>query len=476
MRGLEFVKPFARFLPEVVSSDRKILFQEKLLWTLTAILIYLVCSQIPLFGIMISDKVDPMYWLRAMLAGNRGTLMDLGLGPIIMTSSIIQFLTFVELIKVDENIKEDTVLFSAFQKLLTLIITFGQALVQVSTGFFGSPRYLGFSVCSLIVGQLMVSGIIIILLDELLQKGYGLGSGVNLFIVANICESIVWKAFSPSVFNTGKGPEFEGSILSLMQLLKIRKNKLEAIYEAFFRKNLPNISCLVTTAVMFGLVIYLYNIKLDLPLESMQAKTPQVKWGIKLFYVSSTPILIQNQILTTFYRISRLLSDKLPTKWYTKALGIWDVNDSMVYVPISGIAYYISPPTNILTALKSPIHSIIYAVFMLGTSALLAYYWVEMNENSPAAVGKQLSNQKLVVVGHSTQGTQDILNRYIPIAAILSGIIVGAICIMSDLLDTIGSGQNIILAVSIIGQYFELFAKEQLKDMGTAKTQYKALS
>lgn len=46
---------------------------------------------------------------------------------------------------------------------------------------------------------------IVLLLDELLQKGYGLGSGISLFIATNICETIVWKAFSPTTVNTGRG-------------------------------------------------------------------------------------------------------------------------------------------------------------------------------------------------------------------------------------------------------------------------------
>jgi preprotein translocase subunit SecY len=47
--------------------------------------------------------------------------------------------------------------------------------------------------------------LIVLLLDELLQKGYGLGSGISLFIATNICETIVWKAFSPATVNTGRG-------------------------------------------------------------------------------------------------------------------------------------------------------------------------------------------------------------------------------------------------------------------------------
>merc|ERR1712140_124325 len=58
--------------------------------------------------------------------------------------------------------------------------------------------------------QLFVAGLIVLLLDELLQKGYGLGSGISLFIATNICETIVWKSFSPATVNTGRGTEFEG--------------------------------------------------------------------------------------------------------------------------------------------------------------------------------------------------------------------------------------------------------------------------
>ena len=50
-----------------------------------------------------------------------------------------------------------------------------------------------------------MAGLIVLLLDELLQKGYGLGSGISLFIATNICETIVWKAFSPTTVNTGRG-------------------------------------------------------------------------------------------------------------------------------------------------------------------------------------------------------------------------------------------------------------------------------
>ncbi|XP_006824089.2 protein transport protein Sec61 subunit alpha-like [Saccoglossus kowalevskii] len=86
-----------------------------------------------------------------------------------------------------------------------MVITIGQAIVYVMTGMYGEPSELGAGICLLIIIQLFVAGLIVLLLDELLQKGYGLGSGISLFIATNICETIVWKAFSPATINTGRG-------------------------------------------------------------------------------------------------------------------------------------------------------------------------------------------------------------------------------------------------------------------------------
>ena len=92
--------------------------------------------------------------------------------------------------------------------VFALLWTLGQAVVQVVLGTYGDPKELGAGICLLLVLQLFLAGIIIILLDELLQKGYGLGSGITLFIATNVCESVVWKAFSPTTYNTGKGKAY----------------------------------------------------------------------------------------------------------------------------------------------------------------------------------------------------------------------------------------------------------------------------
>lgn len=103
-----------------------------------------------------------------------------------------------------------------------MTITIGGAILHVMTGMYGKPSDLGAGTCLIIIIQLVVASFIVLMLDELLQMGYGLGSAISLFIATNVCENIMWKAFSPTTVNTGRGPEFEGAIIALFHLLATR--------------------------------------------------------------------------------------------------------------------------------------------------------------------------------------------------------------------------------------------------------------
>jgi protein transport protein SEC61 subunit alpha len=144
------------------------------------------------------------------------------------------------MIEVDNSVKEDRQLYQGAQKLFGILITVGEAFTYVVSGMYGDTRELGAANAILIITQLVGAGLIVILLDELLQKGYGLGSGISLFIATNICENIVWKAFSPTTFDMGRGTEFEGAVIALFHLLFTRADKFRALKEAFYRTNLPN--------------------------------------------------------------------------------------------------------------------------------------------------------------------------------------------------------------------------------------------
>ena len=115
VKFLEFVKPFCSILPEIQKPERKIQFREKVLWTAITLFIFLVCCQIPLFGIMSSDSADPFYWIRVILASNRGTLMELGISPIVTSGLIMQLLAGAKIIEVGDTPK-DRALFNGAQK------------------------------------------------------------------------------------------------------------------------------------------------------------------------------------------------------------------------------------------------------------------------------------------------------------------------------------------------------------------------
>ncbi|KII73960.1 Protein transport protein Sec61 subunit alpha isoform B [Thelohanellus kitauei] len=209
-----------------------------------------------------------------------------------------------------------------------MLITLGQAIVYVSTGMYGSPSDMGMGICALIVVQLVIAGLITMLLDELLQNGYGMGSGISLFIATNICETIVWKAFSPATFNTGRGTEFEGAIIALFHLLLVRKDKVRALKEAFYRSNLTNVMNLLATVLVFLVVIYLQGFHIDLPIKSARYSGQETTYPIKLFYTSNTPIILQSALVSNLFLISQMLYNSLPNSFIINLLGRWDVRTS----------------------------------------------------------------------------------------------------------------------------------------------------
>ncbi|XP_008282025.1 protein transport protein Sec61 subunit alpha-like 1 [Stegastes partitus] len=463
IKFLEVIKPFCAVLPEIQKPERKIQFREKVLWTAITLFIFLVCCQIPLFGIMSSDSADPFYWMRVILASNRGTLMELGISPIVTSGLIMQLLAGAKIIEVGDTPK-DRALFNGAQKLFGMIITIGQAIVYVMTGMYGDPSEMGAGICLLIIIQLFVAGLIVLLLDELLQKGYGLGSGISLFIATNICETIVWKAFSPTTVNTGRGTEFEGAIIALFHLLATRTDKVRALREAFYRQNLPNLMNLIATVFVFAVVIYFQGFRVDLPIKSARYRGQYNTYPIKLFYTSNIPIILQSALVSNLYVISQMLSTRFSGNFLVNLLGTWSDTSSggpaRAY-PVGGLCYYLSPPESFGSVLEDPVHAVIYIVFMLGSCAFFSKTWIEVSGSSAKDVAKQLKEQQMVMRGHRETSMVHELNRYIPTAAAFGGLCIGGLSVMADFLGAIGSGTGILLAVTIIYQYFEIFVKEQ---------------
>ena len=319
------------------------------------------------------------------------------------------------------------------------------------TGVYGQPSDLGAGVCVLLVVQLLVAALIVILLDELLQKGYGLGSGISLFIATNICESIIWKAFSPTTINTGRGPEFEGAVIALFHLLLTWPNKQTALREAFYRQNLPNIMNLLATLLVFVAVIYLQSFRVEIPLKSSKQRGMRGSYPVRLFYTSNMPIMLQSALSSNIFLVSQMLYSRFSENLLVRLIGVWEPREGSAQMyAASGIAYYMSPPLNITEALLDPIHTACYVAFMLIACAVFSKTWIEVSGSSPRDVAKQLKEQGLVMAGHRDQSMYKELKRVIPTAAAFGGACIGALSVASDLMGALGSGTSILMAVTYV--------------------------
>jgi len=465
-RFLTLVRPFMCVLPEVSQTERPVQFREKVLWTAITLFIFLVCCQIPLYGIKSTKSSDPFYWMRVILASNRGTLMELGISPIVTSGLVMQLLAGSKIIEVDQGLKEDRILFQGAQKLFGMIITIGEAVAYVASGMYGPVSELGYGNATLIILQLFCAGVIVIILDELLQKGYGLGSGISLFIATNICENIVWKAFSPTTINTGRGTEFEGAVIALFHLLFTRADKVRALKEAFYRTNLPNLTNLIATILVFIVVIYFQGFRVDLPIKYQRARGQQGSYPIKLFYTSNIPIILQTALVSNLYFFSQLLYKRYPGNIVVNFLGAWAEGGQGTgqMIPTGGLAYYVSPPTTFMEIVGDPIHAVSYVAFVLTVCALFSRTWINVSGSAPEDVAKQLRDQQMIMQGHRPEEMIKVLRKYIPTAAAFGGACIGALTVVADFMGAIGSGTGILLAVTIIYQYFEIFAKENVNE------------
>lgn len=135
-------------------------------------------------------------------------------------------------------------------------------------------------------------------------------------------------------------------------------------------------------------------------------------------------------------------------------------------MPISGLAYFLTPPHEFSSVVEDPFHFLVYLVFMLTACALLSKTWIEVSGSSPKDVARQLKDQQMVLRGYRDTSTYKELKRIIPTAATFGGLCIGILSITADMLGAVGSGTGILLAVTIIYQYFEMFVKEQSEQGG----------
>ena len=186
-------------------------------------------------------------------------------------------------------------------------------------------------------------------------------------------------------------------------------------------------------------------------------------YPIPLFYSSNIPIILQSALVSNLYFFSQILYKRYKTNFLIRLLGQWqDVESGGHSVPVGGLAYYISPPRDILEIARDPFHTIFYISFVLISCALFSKTWTEVSGSGIGDVVKNLKDQGYFIAGTRETNMGDRFKKVIPTAATLGGLCIGALTIFADFVGAIGSGTGILLAVTIIYSYYEeLIKKEQ---------------
>jgi len=461
VRFIELFKPLTRFFPDVKAAQRRVAFNEKLFWTAIVLIVYLIMSEIPLYGIGRKGAQDPFGALRVIFASNRGTLMELGIGPIVTAGLILQVLAGSKMINVDFTNPDDRMLFTSASKVLAVVMVVFEACAYIIGGAYGA---ISVQIQFIILLQLVAAGIILMLLDELLQKGWGIGSGISLFIAAGVAQRIWWDLVSP--LGPMEDKKYYGSILAFAQSIWMGQN----IEDIFYRPGgFPDMIGLVTTVIVFVIIIYMNGLRVEVPVSYAKYRGYRGKFPIKLLYVSNIPVIFAAALFGNIYFVSQLIwqnYNRESTNFWLNLIGQFSIISER-FEPSGGLVYYVVPPRNLNGVLQDPFRAAMYAGLMIAVCVFFAVTWVEVGGMDSRTVAKQLLDSGMQIEGfrRSHVPIQQVLERYIPTVTILGGLIVGAIASFADFLGAFGSGTGILLTIGILEQYYQLLVQERITEM-----------
>ena len=437
-------------------------------------------GETPIFGIPRSGTTtDPFGPLRVIFASQRGTLVELGIGPIVTAGLILQVLSGSKMINVDFTNPQDRALFTGASKVLSIVMTIFEGIAFLVGGAYNAGGQApSINADFLIIIQLVFAGIIIILLDEMLQKNWGFGSGISLFIAAGVCQSIVWDAIGP--ISPVSDQKYLGAILAFIQALLApgAPSKLLSLSgdNPLVRPgNLPDMLGFLVTIIVLVIIVYLNGLRVEVPVSYARYRGYRGQFPIKLFYVSNIPVIFAAALFGNIYFIGQLVFNRYNSGcnnfWLGLIPGCYTTEpNSQQLIPTKGLAYYTFAPRQLggLSGVFSdPVRAVVYLVIFVATCVFFAVTWVEVGGMDSKTVAKQLIDSGMQVEGFRRSGVpiRQILDRYIPTVTVLGGIIIGFIAAGADFLGAFGTGTGILLTVGIIEQYYEILVKERITEI-----------
>ncbi len=447
-----------RFFPEIEKPKEKLSFKTKLIWTGLILVIFFILSYIPLLGLG-QNSLQQFEQLSIILGASFGSVISLGIGPIVTASIVLQLLVGSGMLNIDTTSKEGRVKFSALQKIATIFfIIFESAAYVFAGGLAPNAELLGtsqyFIMQLALIAQLFIGGYLIVLMDEVTTK-WGFGSGVSLFIAAGVASQIFVRAFNPLPSPTNPDEPI-GMIPFLVKALGVGDVTGAMVV----------VATLATTIAVFLVAVYAQAMKVEIPLSFGRVRGFGMRWPLKFIYTSNIPVILIAALMANLQLWARLLQNAgLPL------LGTFSGN-----APASGLIYWINPP-NILGALISgsatttmALQAMSYVSFMVVGSIIFSVMWVKTANMDAAAQAKQILASGLQIPGfrRDPRVLESILNRYIPALTVLGAMAVGALASLADLGDALSRGTGILLTVMIVYRMYEDIAKQHAFEMHPA--------
>ncbi len=450
-------------LPEVRKPvEKKLDFNKKLKWTIVILLAFFILANISLYGVS-RGFLERFEFLEVILGTDFGSIISLGIGPIVMASIILQLLVGSGILKIDTKSEEGKKQFQALQKLGVLFFIVFEAVVYVlMRGIEATPGFTG-----VVIFQLILGGLAIMFMDEVSQK-WGFGSGVSLFIVAGVA----WRLFTSLFQFIGTNGEIclldfantpcGGRVLVIMQ--SILNNAPTELYSS--------VAAIIFTVLIFLGVVWAQNLKVEIPLTYERLRGYGIKWPLQFFYASVIPVILVAALAANIQLFGGLLEN-----WLGRPTFLGGFSQGQ---PISGFAYWIGSTNLIETLIRGSFSSslllqaLTHLFFYMALSALFAVFWVKTSGMDESSQAKNILSSGLQIPGFrkDPRVLESILKRYILPLTIMGGLAIGALSAIADLLGALTSGTSILLAVMIMYQLYTNIAQQHALDMHPAMRKF----
>ena len=490
------VKPLSDRLPSVKRPEGHVHFRTKMMWVIIILVLYFVMTNVYLYGLDEAKSLDIFAQYRTIMAGASGSILQLGIGPIVTASIIMQLFVGAKIIKLDLTKREDKACYQSVLKLLVIVMILFESAPQVF-GYLvpssGAEDLLGSAGAKLlIILQLFAGSYILFMMDEVVSK-WGIGSGISLFIAAGVAQALFtgalnWNAVDMNSAMSLSNPPAGTIPMALYYVFNATPEQWAAGgYEQVFLNNANPMIALVGTIVIFFVVAYLESSRIELPLSHGNARGARGRYPIKLMYASNIPVILMSSLLAIVSMVALLFYSNgflssSPLLGGNASLGYFEEGSTTA---AGGLAWYLSAPTGLNTwlmpildptqygnghnAVQNLAHMAIYFSVMVMGSIMFAKFWVETTNLGPESVANQIQRSGMQIPGfrRDPRVLKRVLERYIPTITILSGAMVGALAACADMIGTTGnaSGTGVLLTVGIVIHLYEAIGREQMMEM-----------